>query len=48
MEIIVGRTNSGWFFYEIIDGDRLVARVVNFDSAAQATSAAKSHPDYVA
>ncbi|MEQ9634776.1 MAG: hypothetical protein RLW68_01695 [Devosia marina] len=47
MEIIVGRTNSGWFFFEIIEGDRLVARVVNFDSAEQATTAAKSHPDFI-
>lgn len=40
MEITVGQTNSGWFFFEIIEGDRLVARVVNFDSAALARAAA--------
>lgn len=40
MEVTVGRTNSGRFFFEIIDGDRLVARVVNFDTAEQAEAAA--------
>lgn len=43
MEVIVGATNSGWFYFEIIDGDRLVARVVNFDTAVQARAAADAH-----